>query len=220
MVAGTIQTIIGMTGLIGVLLRFIGPITIVPVLSLIAMAIYKSAVKFVEPHWGISILYVLCSLMHCSITAFVACQRRTILLITLMKGNNLLFSSNCQFHCISISVSDTVVITMIILSSLFGKSVAITTLLVEQYAYLATHWLQGCVWHHLMFALFHVIYQHMIYRSMLNEVLHLFPNENFDCLTVFYEGCTFSRWPPEMSQQLNNSSRVGGDFDNRKVFFC
>lgn len=56
MVAGVLQTLLGATGLIGRLLRFIGPITVVPVLFLIGISIYKTAVKFCNAHWGVAFL--------------------------------------------------------------------------------------------------------------------------------------------------------------------
>ncbi|OWF52785.1 Solute carrier family 23 member 2 [Mizuhopecten yessoensis] len=56
MVAGILQTLLGATGLIGRLLRFIGPITVVPVLFLIGISIYKTAVKFCNAHFGVAFL--------------------------------------------------------------------------------------------------------------------------------------------------------------------
>ncbi|XP_060081735.1 solute carrier family 23 member 2-like [Ylistrum balloti] len=56
MVAGVFQTLLGVTGLIGRILRFIGPITVVPVLLLIGISIYKTAVKFCNAHWGVALL--------------------------------------------------------------------------------------------------------------------------------------------------------------------
>ncbi|XP_033757181.1 solute carrier family 23 member 2-like [Pecten maximus] len=56
MVAGVLQTMLGATGLVGRLLRFIGPITVVPVLFLIGISIYKIAVKFCNAHWGVAFL--------------------------------------------------------------------------------------------------------------------------------------------------------------------
>ncbi|BFZ00297.1 hypothetical protein BsWGS_03336 [Bradybaena similaris] len=58
MVASLFQIIVGSTGLLGVLLRYIGPITIVPTVSLVGLSLIEVAQKFCETHWGISALTV------------------------------------------------------------------------------------------------------------------------------------------------------------------
>lgn len=57
--AGLIQTLLGLTGVVGKLLRYIGPITVVPVVTLIGFSIYRTAVKFCETQWGVSFFYCL-----------------------------------------------------------------------------------------------------------------------------------------------------------------
>jgi len=52
--AGAIHCLIGMTGLVGFLLRFVGPVTIVPAIFLIGIYLMKATVKFAKVHWGIS----------------------------------------------------------------------------------------------------------------------------------------------------------------------
>ncbi|XP_033757145.1 LOW QUALITY PROTEIN: solute carrier family 23 member 1-like [Pecten maximus] len=54
--AGAIHFLIGATGLVGVLLRFIGPVTIVPTILLIGIYMVKSITKFAQFHWGISLM--------------------------------------------------------------------------------------------------------------------------------------------------------------------
>ncbi|KAK3098015.1 hypothetical protein FSP39_015346 [Pinctada imbricata] len=56
MLAGGIHFLIGATGLVGVVLRFVGPVTIVPAILLIGIYMTRAAVKFIEVHWGIGIL--------------------------------------------------------------------------------------------------------------------------------------------------------------------
>ncbi|KAL5004152.1 hypothetical protein ScPMuIL_017608 [Solemya velum] len=56
MIAGFIHFLIGATGLVGVLLRVIGPITIVPTILLIGLYMTRAAVRFVQVQWGIGIL--------------------------------------------------------------------------------------------------------------------------------------------------------------------
>lgn len=54
MVAGVVHALLGFTGLIGFLLKFVGPLTIVPTLVLIFIFIIKPVLKFVEVNWGIA----------------------------------------------------------------------------------------------------------------------------------------------------------------------
>lgn len=56
MVAGAFHTFVGATGIVGVLLRFIGPITIVPTVLLIGLYMIKATAKFVVVHWGVALL--------------------------------------------------------------------------------------------------------------------------------------------------------------------
>ena len=56
MVAGGAHFLIGMSGLAGYLLKFIGPVTIVPAITLVGLFIYKVTVKFSETCWGVAIL--------------------------------------------------------------------------------------------------------------------------------------------------------------------
>ncbi|KAL3864972.1 hypothetical protein ACJMK2_006612 [Sinanodonta woodiana] len=54
--AGGIQTLIGMTGFVGVILRFMGPVTIVPAIFLLGIYLMKSTAKFAKVNWGISFM--------------------------------------------------------------------------------------------------------------------------------------------------------------------
>lgn len=54
MVAGGLHFAIGITGLVGFMLRFIGPVTIVPAITLVGLYIYKMVVKFCETDWIVS----------------------------------------------------------------------------------------------------------------------------------------------------------------------
>ncbi|XP_015250104.1 PREDICTED: solute carrier family 23 member 1-like [Cyprinodon variegatus] len=56
MVASVLQILVGFSGLIGFLMRFIGPLTIAPTVSLIGLALYDSAGDKAGSHWGISAL--------------------------------------------------------------------------------------------------------------------------------------------------------------------
>ncbi|KAL4221965.1 hypothetical protein ACF0H5_018015 [Mactra antiquata] len=59
MVAGVVHAMLGFTGLIGVLLKFVGPLTIVPTLVLIFIFIIKAVLPFVAVQWGIAMSTVL-----------------------------------------------------------------------------------------------------------------------------------------------------------------
>lgn len=57
MIAGALHTLVGMFGIVGLLLRFIGPVTVVPALTLMALYIFSAAVRFAKAQWGIAALY-------------------------------------------------------------------------------------------------------------------------------------------------------------------
>lgn len=54
-IAGLVHMLMGGFGIVGLLLRFIGPITIVPAITLIGLFIYKPATRFSETSWGIAL---------------------------------------------------------------------------------------------------------------------------------------------------------------------
>ncbi|XP_029414730.1 solute carrier family 23 member 1-like isoform X2 [Nannospalax galili] len=58
MVASCVQILVGFSGLIGFLLHFIGPLTIAPTISLVALPLFDSAGNDAGIHWGISFLTV------------------------------------------------------------------------------------------------------------------------------------------------------------------
>ncbi|XP_069120624.1 solute carrier family 23 member 1-like [Argopecten irradians] len=58
MVASVTQVLIGCTGLLGILLKYIGPITIVPTITLVGLSLIDVAIRFCEKQWGISALTI------------------------------------------------------------------------------------------------------------------------------------------------------------------
>ncbi len=52
-VAGAVEMFLGFSGLIGKLLRFVGPITIAPTIALIGLALFKFGAPEAGRHWGI-----------------------------------------------------------------------------------------------------------------------------------------------------------------------
>ncbi|XP_057294071.1 solute carrier family 23 member 2-like isoform X2 [Hydractinia symbiolongicarpus] len=58
-VASIFQVLIGFTGAVGFLLRFIGPLTVAPTVSLVGLALFNAAGDFAGHQWGIAGLTVL-----------------------------------------------------------------------------------------------------------------------------------------------------------------
>ncbi|XP_035474262.2 solute carrier family 23 member 1-like isoform X1 [Scophthalmus maximus] len=56
MVASLLQILVGFSGLISFLMRFIGPLTTAPIVSLIGLSLYDSAGSRAGSHWGISVM--------------------------------------------------------------------------------------------------------------------------------------------------------------------
>ncbi|GAB0176626.1 solute carrier family 23 member 1 [Grus japonensis] len=58
MVASCFQILVGFSGLIGFLMRFIGPLTIAPTISLVALPLFDSAGDDAGQHWGIAFMTI------------------------------------------------------------------------------------------------------------------------------------------------------------------
>ena len=56
MVASCFQVLVGATGLVGLLMRFIGPLTVSATITLVGLGLHKSAATKAGLHWGISVL--------------------------------------------------------------------------------------------------------------------------------------------------------------------
>lgn len=56
MVAALFQILIGFSGLVGFLLRFIGPLTIAPTVTLVGLSLFQAAARSSGIHWGISVM--------------------------------------------------------------------------------------------------------------------------------------------------------------------
>eukprot|EP00918_Siedleckia_nematoides_P032333 GHVU01070027.1.p1 GENE.GHVU01070027.1~~GHVU01070027.1.p1 ORF type:complete len:562 (+),score=14.78 GHVU01070027.1:91-1776(+) len=55
LLASLIQLTVGMTGIMGLLLRFIGPLAITPTITLIGLALFEVAANFCSSHWWIAL---------------------------------------------------------------------------------------------------------------------------------------------------------------------
>ena len=53
-VASLFQVVIGATGIVGLFLRFIGPLTIAPTIALIGISVVGPIVANSSQHWGIA----------------------------------------------------------------------------------------------------------------------------------------------------------------------
>ncbi|XP_030645635.1 solute carrier family 23 member 2 [Chanos chanos] len=58
LVASLLQIVLGLTGLVGLVLRFIGPLAIAPTINLIGLSLFIQAGKKSGAHWGIASLTV------------------------------------------------------------------------------------------------------------------------------------------------------------------
>lgn len=54
--ASAVHMLLGGSGLMGLLMRFIGPLTISPVLVLIAVSLVAPTAELMEAHWGVAAL--------------------------------------------------------------------------------------------------------------------------------------------------------------------
>ncbi|KAI3364423.1 hypothetical protein L3Q82_011215, partial [Scortum barcoo] len=71
MVASVVQILVGFSGLIGFLMRFIGPLTIAPTVSLIGLSLYDSAGDKAGSHWGISVMTTALIIMFSQYLRFI-----------------------------------------------------------------------------------------------------------------------------------------------------
>ncbi|XP_046327505.2 solute carrier family 23 member 2-like [Haliotis rufescens] len=55
MAASFVEILVGSTGLVGAMLRYIGPVTVAPTISLIGLSLYKIPIIYSRPSWEISI---------------------------------------------------------------------------------------------------------------------------------------------------------------------
>ncbi|XP_048746226.2 solute carrier family 23 member 1-like [Ostrea edulis] len=53
--AGFLHMLVGVTGTVGIFLRFIGPITIIPTILLVGINVFTVTYMFCSTHWGVSI---------------------------------------------------------------------------------------------------------------------------------------------------------------------
>ena len=55
-VSAIVQIVIGATGLLGLVLRFIGPLTITATITVVGISLFKTAADFCSKQWWIAIM--------------------------------------------------------------------------------------------------------------------------------------------------------------------
>ena len=55
-VASLFQVVIGLSGVIGILLRYIGPLAICPTIALIGLSLFEAAANFCSKQWGVAMM--------------------------------------------------------------------------------------------------------------------------------------------------------------------
>ncbi|XP_075929645.1 solute carrier family 23 member 1-like isoform X1 [Petromyzon marinus] len=58
LVASTVEIVLGFSGLVGFVLRFVGPLCVAPTVSLIGLSLFKVASNDAGTHWGISAMTI------------------------------------------------------------------------------------------------------------------------------------------------------------------
>ena len=58
--ASLFEIALGASGLIGFLLRYIGPLAIAPTITLVGLSLFRAAASFAEKNWYIALVYVTC----------------------------------------------------------------------------------------------------------------------------------------------------------------
>ncbi|XP_065924791.1 solute carrier family 23 member 1 isoform X4 [Magallana gigas] len=99
--AGTIQFLIGATGLVSLLLKFIGPITIVPTLLLITVFLVRACVKFASVNWGIALMVAAVSLI---LSLYLSHHNTPIPMWTRKRGFHILWFPLHQVYSILIGI--------------------------------------------------------------------------------------------------------------------
>ncbi|XP_055955629.1 solute carrier family 23 member 1 [Patella vulgata] len=101
MAADVIHLLIGLTGLVGVVARYVGPITIVPALLLAVLYIHKVVVKFAETFWPSALSTTVSGII---LSLYLRGKRTPIPMWTKGRGFHILWYPLHQVFSILISV--------------------------------------------------------------------------------------------------------------------
>ena len=56
LVAAILQVTVGLTGIMGYLLKFVGPLCIAPTITLVGLALFEEATYFAQQNWAVSVM--------------------------------------------------------------------------------------------------------------------------------------------------------------------
>lgn len=54
--ASLFEVAVGLVGIVGFLMRFIGPIAIAPTIALVGLSLFKASADFCADHWWIALM--------------------------------------------------------------------------------------------------------------------------------------------------------------------
>ncbi|XP_060072559.1 solute carrier family 23 member 1-like [Ylistrum balloti] len=111
MIVGAVHFLVGATGLVGVLLRYVGPITIVPSILLLGIYVAEPVMNFVVPNWGMSILTCAIGFI---LAFYLAKWKMPIPLWTRTKGFHIIRYPFHQIYAILIAIIISWLISFII----------------------------------------------------------------------------------------------------------
>ncbi|XP_033756827.1 solute carrier family 23 member 1-like isoform X2 [Pecten maximus] len=111
MIVGAIHFLVGSTGLVGVLLRYVGPITIVPSILLLGIYVAEPVMSFVVPHWGMSLLTCAIGFI---LAFYLANWKMPIAIWTRTKGFHIIRYPFHQIYAILIAIVISWLISFII----------------------------------------------------------------------------------------------------------
>lgn len=63
MTAAAVEMFLGLTGLIGMITKYVGPLTIAPLMLCLAISVIKFSLEYTTKHW-ISVVYVISSRIY------------------------------------------------------------------------------------------------------------------------------------------------------------
>ncbi|KAH9500124.1 hypothetical protein Btru_076675 [Bulinus truncatus] len=101
MVAGSLHFLIGITGFVGVIIRYVGPVTVVPTVILVGLEIKTIAVKFSETNWTVAVITAGSALLF---SLFLANLKTPIPMWTRKKGCHIFWYPLHQVFSILLSI--------------------------------------------------------------------------------------------------------------------
>ena len=101
MLSGALHCLLGLTGLMGVIARYVGPVTIVPVMLLFGVSIHTLVVMFSETNWTVAAI----TAATCIILGLFLADRKTPLPVwTPGKGFRLVWTQSHQIFALLIAI--------------------------------------------------------------------------------------------------------------------